>query len=533
MTFGLTFQKILALSFLLCSAFLAIEICSPLSQAQLRGSCPALPGDSSGWTGLEHWAWKQICTGRAADLRQYRETADPAEAGHSLTQGDLSQRFLETILLREPWRSSIPRQGVVIEGARFQENVDLRNAKIDHDLKLIGSRFESTALMRNLEIAGELSLQASYFGARSGDGVDLAGAKIHGALSFDDVRSSTNVNMDSLRAGALTLRRGVFRDISLENSRIEGGVDLSDSTSSGTIEFHNMDVGQDLTILNSTLTRMLMQYAKVGGVLDIEGPKSRPEPRPKNFPAQSVDLTGASVGTLRFGSEWYGPINSPQNWGNGSRLSLTNATVQALQDGPCGVANSRCRSNSWPDHLELTGFTYRRLGSSDPGKEDDMAARPAEWWAGWLKKQTPFTPQPYEYLAATLSRLGHKDTAITILYAGKEREREAATFPESVELWLERVFIGYGYRIYYSLFWVVGFVLLGAVMLRLSGVGTANKMPYGVAFSFDMLLPVVRLRDYHYSIDLTGWVRYYFYFHKLMGYVLASFLIASLAGLTK
>ena len=31
----------------------------------------------------------------------------------------------------------------------------------------------------------------------------------------------------------------------------------------------------------------------------------------------------------------------------------------------------------------------------------------------------------------------------------------------------------------------------------------------------------------------TAWVTYYFYFHKLVGWVLASFLVAGLAGLTQ
>src|SRR2546427_4161356 len=132
-----------------------------------------------------------------------------------------------------------------------------------------------------------------------------------------------------------------------------------------------------------------------------------------------------------------------------------------------------------------------------------------------------------------VSKLGHQDTAKHILYAGKERERELAPFPEKIELWFQRVFIGYGYRVYYSLFWVAGFIVVGAIILRLSRQGPDNKMPYGIAFSFDMLLPVVKLREYHYKIDLKGRVRYYFYFHKLMGYILASFLIAGLSGLTK
>ena len=32
---------------------------------------------------------------------------------------------------------------------------------------------------------------------------------------------------------------------------------------------------------------------------------------------------------------------------------------------------------------------------------------------------------------------------------------------------------------------------------------------------------------------ITGWREFYFYFHKIMGYVLGSFLVAGLAGLTQ
>ena len=84
----------------------------------------------------------------------------------------------------------------------------------------------------------------------------------------------------------------------------------------------------------------------------------------------------------------------------------------------------------------------------------------------------------------------------------------------------------------WALIWVVGFLLAGIAALRLSGEGRKNGMPFGIAYSFDMLLPIIRLREKHYQIDL-GWVRYYFYLHKIAGFVLASFLIAGLSGLTK
>jgi hypothetical protein len=76
-------------------------------------------------------------------------------------------------------------------------------------------------------------------------------------------------------------------------------------------------------------------------------------------------------------------------------------------------------------------------------------------------------------------------------------------------------------------------VIIGAIVLRVSGEGPRNGMPFGLAYSFDILLPIIKLRDRHYQIDLKTWARYYFYGHKIMGFVLASFLIAGLSGLTK
>ena len=60
-------------------------------------------------------------------------------------------------------------------------------------------------------------------------------------------------------------------------------------------------------------------------------------------------------------------------------------------------------------------------------------------------------------------------------------------------------------------------------------VGLGAKLFY----SLDMLLPIVQLETYHADIVLSGIAKYYFYFQKLMGWVLASFIIAGLSGLTK
>ena len=103
--------------------------------------------------------------------------------------------------------------------------------------------------------------------------------------------------------------------------------------------------------------------------------------------------------------------------------------------------------------------------------------------------------------------------------------------------------IGYGYGLGYfqALRWVLGIVLLGAFFLRIyeesyiKKTETGNrKERLGLWYSLDMLLPVIRLRQEHYEVDLeTQWVRIYFYIHKMIGYVLIFFVIAGLTDLTE
>jgi hypothetical protein len=490
--------------------------------------CPELPGNAN-WSEQEHWVWNEVCAGREANLQQrYGGNETPGQGENWPVQRDLSERLLKTILLDDIYRSRIPDQGVLIVGARFREKIDLSHSQLKHDLWLRWSRFEGTGT----------------------EALKLVGTEINGQLNLDHSMFLKHVNMDSMRAGSLFLTNGYFPSVWLASAKFEL-LRIDDTTVDGELQMTNLEVARDISLRNSTLTKVVLRSAKVGGTLAIEGPRRHEDPvaesrgcRSNTKPrathnSQSVDLTAATVGTLSLGSLCYGPVDAPKNWGVGAELILTSTSVRTLQDGLCRDNGSNCTDDTWPEHLKLNGFTYQELENFDYDREIDMAARPAAWWIEWLERQGysrrpyEYSLQPYEHLASILSKLGYKDKAEDILYAGKNRELESTTFPASIKLWLERVLIGYGYRIRYAVMWVAGFIILGAMVLRFSGEGRRNRMPYGIAFSFDMLLPIVKLREYHYRVDLKGWARYYFYFHKLMGYVLASFLIAGLAGLTK
>jgi len=80
-------------------------------------------------------------------------------------------------------------------------------------------------------------------------------------------------------------------------------------------------------------------------------------------------------------------------------------------------------------------------------------------------------------------------------------------------------------------------VTLGTIVLKLSSESRKqsrkHQIDLGFFYSLDAFLPFVQLRRKFGDIDFTGWVKYYFYIHRLAGYKIRSFILAGLAGITK
>jgi hypothetical protein len=257
-------------------------------------------------------------------------------------------------------------------------------------------------------------------------------------------------------------------------------------------------------------------FARIGGNLDVSISE-----------LPSLDLAGTQVrGEFALGSEQHPAVR----WRKGAKLTLRNTEVGAVQD----------RLDAWPDKLDLEGFSYHRLGGFAAGSKDDMAARNIAWFKAWLAKHNSYSPQPYEQLAGVLLKAGHKEKANAILYESKERDRREGSgraWREWLWLWVLKLSIGYGYgSVFWHIFvWTFGFTAFGEVVLRVTGQDAAKGLatwPERIFFSLDMFLPVIHLREAHYKIDIEGWARYWFFFHKFMGFFFASLLVAALSGLT-
>jgi len=216
-----------------------------------------------------------------------------------------------------------------------------------------------------------------------------------------------------------------------------------------------------------------------------------------------VDVTGSRIGGLLLDqTEWHG-------------VELTARFAK--------IAIIPRLSAAWPKTLDIDGLIYEGLASLEGGH------------GPWFARMRRYSRQPYQQLANVLQAQGEIARATEVRYAEREADRNRINQPCHIYAWLTLLkwTIGYGYYPYFAVAWIVLLVFVGAAVLRVSREGPKNRMPWGISYSFDTLLPVIRLREKHYQIDIASKWRYYFYFHRIMGWVLASFLVAGLSGLTK
>jgi hypothetical protein len=432
-------------------------------------------------------------------------------------------------------------------GADFAE-VRLIGAHVGGLVALTGSKVHGPLIMGLTRIDGTLLMNDK---AEFAD-VNLSNAHVLGNLRIDDAKISGLLDMRSLDLdGGLDMSsKSDFAEVRLSNAHVGGFLDLSEAKVRGVLNMFGLQLASAIYLSKAEFAEIGLVDARIGGLLNLRGSKVAGA-----LDMESIEVHGDVF--LSGGAEFSGPVNlifsnigelelangtfhsdvditgaqirsdlalglPPTRWIGDPTLILHNARADAIQDA----------RDAWPGKLDLTGFTYRSLGGVHADERDRMADRPVKWFKTWLAKGQ-YSPQPYVQLATVLRDAGRPDAADEVLYIGKQRERQEVRGPQRVWLTALDWSVGYGYHVERALFWVAGFILAGVVVLRASGEGRHHGMPFGLAYSFDLLLPIIRLREMHYTIELAGWARYYFYVHKIMGYVLASFLVVGVTGLVK
>ncbi|MEO1016583.1 MAG: hypothetical protein AAFY56_02655, partial [Pseudomonadota bacterium] len=147
----------------------------------------------------------------------------------------------------------------------------------------------------------------------------------------------------------------------------------------------------------------------------------------------------------------------------------------------------------------------------------------------WIKKQPPttITAQPYQQLADTLRRYGDHDLADQVIVKLNDHLRENSVNLETrVSLSLAWLF-DYGKSPYWAFIYFALLVLIGGVLFERTAEGKGWSFPDRFLYTFDALLPAVTLRKAHEDIEIHNWVKYYFYFLRISGYLFIFMFIRS------
>ena len=407
------------------------------------------------------------------------------------------------------WKQICEGRNADFNKRRGNERLDPKNLK--HDSKwenrrrTLSSSFLKTILLNERFRSAIPHRGVRIFGAYFEEGIDLSDASVERPLALADSLFKSSIDMS---------RFTTTKFVSFTGSRYRGKLNM-DSAS----------IGSDLFMRNAQFDKPTnLAFLSVGFYLDLRGAVLR-----------GLDLTSARIER----GLWLGPLVGGKNieWksyedenrrSHNPKLTLRNTSVGTLQD----------IKDAWPDDLELDGFTYKRFVS---GEKETLYERGSEWFVNWLEKDKSYSPQPYLHLAGVLRTAELNSIADDVLYANREREREGSGWGWWSFLTVIWLVFGYGYGLksLWTLLWAGVFVVLGTAFLviyeeRHKKGERHKKEALGFGYSLDMLLPVIHLREEHYKVDLENkWVRRYFYIHKIIGYVLTSFLLAGLSGLTK
>ncbi|MFH1057972.1 MAG: hypothetical protein V1797_04725 [Pseudomonadota bacterium] len=330
------------------------------------------------------------------------------------------------------------------------------------------------------------------------------GVKIYGAYFEEEINLiSANINHDLwlnycvLKGGFKAGHIRAGRTIALEGSTIKK-VEMGFGRIEGLVTFSKATVLDGISIEQTWISKTLyLEYCKFCKECSIY-----------------------SIDELKV-------IASPEEINNSKKLKVIKLALAGVT-----VKSFSCNVGYWPSDTYLDTFEYGALCG-----DDGLAFWSPKDIINLLGTQKVYSPQPYEQCAKVLREAGQPEKANEVLFAGKERERDQ-TWKDNKLRWVGmtmlRAVIGYGLgaRYFLSLTWAALLVWIGAFIAKTTKLGTERSFFWLTGYSLAKLLPLVKYGD-EFDKSVGGWQQGYFIFHQLMGWVLASFVVAGMAGLTK
>jgi hypothetical protein len=252
------------------------------------------------------------------------------------------------------------------------------------------------------------------------------------------------------------------------DTNVKHGLYITRTFVAGVVSVEASVISGDLDLLGSTFSYVDAKSSQVTGSFIVGENEIRPAIWTTWFGKSLLDLDGAHFGGIR------GP-EDPAVW-------------------PLKILF----------HASILGLFY-----SDFCGKPECGHSPV-WFQAWLKHAADDPPsiEPYKQFSDMLAAQGRVEESLELNERGHDVERDAAwrkhRWFRYALLWLYGISVGYGNYPERALLWISILVGVGAVIFRQTPEAKAQNMPFGIAYSFDTLLPIVHLRELHYKIDLDG-----------------------------
>ena len=422
---------------------------------------------------------------------------------------------LQEVLLRQ----NLPVEGVSLEGVRVTGDLNMRNAEIKQQLRIVNSRFDG-----NVDLAGAHFGSLVLLGTRVAGRVVLDDAKIAGNLDLEGSTFERKVRMIRTEVlGSLMMNnKATFMDeVSLHYAMINGNLEMEGSNFVKLVTAENLKISRNLFLGRAQFSeKVSFPLLRVLGYLDMSGGTFT-----------RVDLSSAVIGLeLRLSGD-FGVATWPLAAGAADVLLLRDVQVGTLQDLAV-----------YPVGMDVSGLTYERLASFYTKNDDQVISE----WKNWVKKANHVGSQPYAQLEKIFAAAANHDRVLEIQFIAREAERFEARANGDWGRWAWlnalRWLCGYGIGTYTFIVipWVFGSVLLGVLVLGHVKPGNVKSVGWRIGASVDRLLPIIELNkefgDYFNDPQrtrLAAWQVGFFSMYALWGWVLGLLLIAAMSGLTQ
>jgi hypothetical protein len=278
-----------------------------------------------------------------------------------------------------------------------------------------------------------------------------------------------------------------------------------------------------------------LQNAEIGATLDCTGAQlTAPRRRPDGSVRPSLDARAATIGKDLVCAGGFSASGGVRVRRADVRKSVqfTDATLGTTADGPAvyalnayGLATSelivrpavapagpvrlsRASALTFADSallweadggVEIDGFDYAAL--HDP-RAVDVRTR-----LDWIRRVMPrYAPGPYDQLAAAFQRSGNEELAQQVLMERQRRRYAEADAVQRIWGWLQRWTVGFGYRPWLAVGWLVLFAALGGSWFAVNPPTPVDNGQSPVfnpwIFAADTLLPIINLgQDGYWRLD--------------------------------